>query len=71
MARGRKAKKKAAKAGQRRPRRRRLMRAAKEAQLAFEALAIEGGLLSPEWLARAAQLEAGGQSAARRLALVR
>ncbi len=37
---------------------------AREAQLAFEALSIEGGLLSPDWLARAAQLTAGGQSEA-------
>lgn len=37
---------------------------AREAQLAFEALSIEGGLLSPEWLSRAAQLAAGGQSEA-------
>lgn len=37
---------------------------AREAQLAFEALAIEGGLLSPDWLSRAAQLAAGGQSEA-------
>ena len=36
----------------------------KEAQIAFEALSIEGGLLSPEWLSRAAQLEAGQQSEA-------
>lgn len=35
-----------------------------QAQLAFEALAIEGGLLSPDWLARAAQLQAGQQSEA-------
>src|SRR5690242_20365376 len=35
-----------------------------EAQIAFEAIAIEGGLLSPEWLARVAQLEAGGQAEA-------
>jgi hypothetical protein len=35
-----------------------------EAQLAFEALSIEGGLLSPDWLSRAAQLAAGGQSEA-------
>ncbi|WP_242333323.1 N-6 DNA methylase [Anaeromyxobacter sp. SG66] len=35
---------------------------AREAQLAFEALAIEGGLLSPEWLAKVAQLEAEQQS---------
>jgi hypothetical protein len=34
----------------------------REAQLAFEALSIEGGLLSPDWLARAAQVGAGGQS---------
>jgi hypothetical protein len=41
----------------RRPRRR-------ETKLAFEALAIEGGLLSPDWLARVAALDAGGQSEA-------
>ena len=35
-----------------------------EARLAFEALSIEGGVLSPEWLGRVAQLEAGGQSEA-------
>ncbi|MBI4701256.1 MAG: N-6 DNA methylase [Deltaproteobacteria bacterium] len=35
-----------------------------EAQLAFEALAIEGGLLSPEWLARVAQLQADAQAEA-------
>jgi len=35
---------------------------AREAQLAFEALSIEGGLLSPDWLSRAAQLSAGRQS---------
>jgi hypothetical protein len=46
------------------PKRQRTRRAGKPAQLAFEALAIEGGLLSPDWLARAAQLEAGGQSEA-------
>ncbi|NUQ79469.1 MAG: N-6 DNA methylase [Polyangiaceae bacterium] len=40
----------------RRPRRR-------EIALAFEALSIEGGLLSPEWLARVAQLHADAQSA--------
>src|SRR5581483_6124795 len=34
----------------------------REAQLAFEALSIEGGLLSPGWLARAAQLEATSQA---------
>src|SRR5262245_61953442 len=32
------------------------------AQLAFEALSIEGGLLSPEWLGKVAQLAAGHQS---------
>ena len=36
----------------------------RETQLAFEALSIEGGLLSPDWLSRAAQLAAGGQSEA-------
>src|SRR5438105_11769400 len=41
----------------RRPRKR-------ETELAFEALSIEGGLLSPDWLSRAAQLAAGQQSAA-------
>lgn len=46
------------------PKRRRTRRGGKPTQLAFEALAIEGGLLSPDWLARAAQLEAGGQSEA-------
>jgi hypothetical protein len=35
-----------------------------EAKLAFEALTIEGGLLSPDWLARIAALNAGGQSEA-------
>ena len=30
----------------------------RDAQLAFEAISIEGGLLSPEWLAKAAQLAA-------------
>jgi hypothetical protein len=34
----------------------------RETQLAFEALAIEGGLLSADWLARVAQQAAGGQS---------
>jgi hypothetical protein len=34
----------------------------RQAQLAFDALAIEGGLLSPEWLSRVAQLQAGSQS---------
>src|SRR5512147_3010721 len=37
---------------------------AKEAQLGFEALSIEGSLLSPEWLSRVAQLSAGHQSEA-------
>ncbi|MGC4122845.1 MAG: hypothetical protein QM765_51390 [Myxococcales bacterium] len=36
----------------------------REAQLAFEALTIEGGLLSPDWLARVAQLTAGDQAEA-------
>lgn len=36
----------------------------RESQLAFEALTIEGGLLSPEWLAKVAQLEAPRQTAA-------
>jgi hypothetical protein len=40
-----------------RPRRR-------ETQLAFETLTIEGGLLSPEWLSRVAQLTAGQQAEA-------
>jgi hypothetical protein len=35
---------------------------ARGAQLAFEALSIEGGLLSPEWLSKVAQLQAGLQS---------
>lgn len=35
-----------------------------ESTLAFEALAIEGGLLSADWLARVAQLAAGGQGEA-------
>jgi hypothetical protein len=43
------------------PRRRARVR---EAQLAFEALSIEGGLLSPEWLSKVAQLGAGMQSEA-------
>src|SRR5262249_38275406 len=34
----------------------------REAQLAFEALSIEGGLLSPEWLSKVAQLQAGSQA---------
>lgn len=33
-----------------------------ETQLAFDAIVIEGGILSPEWLARAAQQEAPDQS---------
>ncbi len=33
-----------------------------DAQLAFEALSIEGGLLSPEWLGKVAQLGASQQS---------
>jgi hypothetical protein len=36
----------------------------REARLAFEAISIEGGLLSPDWLTRAAQLTAGHQSEA-------
>lgn len=36
----------------------------KEAELGFDALSIEGGLLSPEWLARAARLGASQQSEA-------
>lgn len=38
-------------------------RLGRESQLAFEALSIEGGLLSPEWLAKVAQLEAPRQTA--------
>lgn len=37
---------------------------AREALLAFEALSIEGGLLSPEWLSKVAQLQAGAQAEA-------
>ena len=37
---------------------------AKEAQLGFEALAIEGSLLSPEWLSKIAQLAADSQTEA-------
>lgn len=37
---------------------------AQEAQLGFEALAIEGGLLSPEWLSKIAQVAADLQSEA-------
>lgn len=36
-------------------------RRAREIQLGFEAITIEGGLLSPEWLSRVAQLNAGMQ----------
>jgi Eco57I restriction-modification methylase len=36
----------------------------REAQLGFDALSIEGGLLSADWLSRAAQLKAGGQGEA-------
>lgn len=36
----------------------------REAQLGFESLSIEGGLLSPEWLSRVAQLAAGSQTEA-------
>ncbi|MBI3726268.1 N-6 DNA methylase [bacterium] len=36
----------------------------RETQLAFEALSIEGGLLSPDWLSRVAQLAADQQGAA-------
>ncbi len=36
----------------------------REAQLGFEAIAIEGGLLSPDWLSRIAQLTAGWQTEA-------
>lgn len=38
--------------------------AGKEAQLAFDALYIEGGLISPDWLTRIAQTAAEGQSEA-------
>jgi len=38
--------------------------AGKEAQLAFDALYIEGGLISPDWLTRIAQTAADGQSEA-------
>ncbi len=37
---------------------------AKETELAFEALSIEGSLLSPEWLSKVAQLSAGSQTEA-------
>jgi hypothetical protein len=36
----------------------------KDVQLAFEALSIEGGLLSPDWLTNIAQLKADGQKEA-------
>jgi hypothetical protein len=35
-----------------------------ETQLAFESITIEGGLLSPDWLARVAQLQAANQTEA-------
>jgi hypothetical protein len=35
-----------------------------QAQLGFEALTIEGGLIAPEWLSKVAQLAAAGQSEA-------
>jgi len=34
----------------------------REAQLGFESLSIEGGLLSPEWLSKVAQLAGGAQA---------
>jgi hypothetical protein len=34
----------------------------REAQLGFESLSIEGGLLSPQWLSKVAQLAAGAQA---------
>ncbi|MCU0690474.1 MAG: N-6 DNA methylase, partial [Polyangiaceae bacterium] len=34
----------------------------RQAQVGFEAISVEGGLLSPEWLARIAQLSAGNQA---------
>jgi hypothetical protein len=37
---------------------------AKETELAFEALSIEGSLLSPEWLSKVAQVSAGSQAEA-------
>jgi hypothetical protein len=37
---------------------------ARESQIAFDGLSIEGGLLSPEWLSKIAQLAAGMQSEA-------
>ena len=36
----------------------------REATIGFEALSIEGGLLSPDWLSRIAQLSAGAQAEA-------
>lgn len=42
----------------------RTVRRRREARLAFDALSIEGGLLSPDWLARIALLEAGSQTPA-------
>ena len=41
-----------------------------EAQLAFEALQIEGGLLAPEWLAKVARLDADGQTGSADLAVL-
>jgi hypothetical protein len=38
--------------------------AVREAQLAFNALSIEGGLLGAEWLGKVAQLEASAQASA-------
>src|SRR5207247_7500924 len=37
-------------------------RSNREAQIAFDALSIEGGLLAAEWLARVAQLQAPSQT---------
>lgn len=37
---------------------------AREVQVSFEALSIEGGLLSPEWLSKVAQLQAQAQAEA-------
>ncbi|MFC1641757.1 Eco57I restriction-modification methylase domain-containing protein [Myxococcota bacterium] len=60
MATRKRAKAKAKTKAQTTPRRRRLR--SREAQLAFEALSLEGGLLSPEWLSKVAQLSTEGQS---------
>jgi hypothetical protein len=46
------------------PARRRRAPRARDAQLAFDALSIEGGLLSPDWLSKVAQLQAGTQAEA-------